>query len=74
MIAHSAPWRCSMCKAAIESVARYYRCSVSSCNSGRMKLRFCSKSCWEKHIPTARHRHASCIKENPDATPVQEAG
>jgi hypothetical protein len=24
-----------------------------------MKLRFCSVTCWEKHVPTARHRNAS---------------
>ncbi len=29
-----------------------------------MKLRFCSVACWEKHVPTARHRKASWIAED----------
>jgi len=28
-----------------------------------MKLRFCSITCWEKHVPTARHRKASYVVE-----------
>jgi hypothetical protein len=28
-----------------------------------MKLRFCSVSCWEKHVPTARHRKAAYVIE-----------
>jgi hypothetical protein len=56
-----------MCRAPIDADATYYRCSVSSCNSGRMKLRFCSRACWEKHVPTARHRSADCIEEQRQA-------
>jgi hypothetical protein len=56
-------WLCSMCRAPINEGDRYYRCSVSSCNSGRMKLRFCSTACWNAHIPTARHRNASYVEE-----------
>ena len=52
---------CSMCKQPIETDGAV-RCSVSSCNAGRMKMRFCSVKCWEKHIPTARHRHASYVE------------
>jgi hypothetical protein len=37
---------------------------VASCNTGRMKLRFCTIVCWEKHIPTARHRKAAYIVED----------
>jgi hypothetical protein len=34
-----------------------------------MKLRFCSVTCWEKHVPTARHRKAAyVVEEKPDAT------
>jgi hypothetical protein len=29
-----------------------------------MKLRFCSVICWEKHIPTARHRKANYVVED----------
>jgi hypothetical protein len=42
---------------------RFYRCSVSSCNSGRVKLMFCGIACWDAHLPTARHRNASAIEE-----------
>lgn len=58
----AAPWVCSTCRAPIEEGTTYYRCSVSSCNSGRMKLRFCSAACWDAHIPTARHRNAACVE------------
>ena len=43
--------------------ARYWRCSVSTCNSGRVKLYFCSVACWDAHLPTARHRSAFAIEE-----------
>ena len=60
-------YACSMCRGEIAAGADYFRCSVSSCNSGRMKMRFCTKACWEKHIPTARHRNASFIEETATA-------
>jgi hypothetical protein len=28
-----------------------------------MKLRFCSTACFERHVPTARHRSAACVEE-----------
>jgi hypothetical protein len=28
-----------------------------------MKLRFCTVVCWEKHVPTARHRKAAYVVE-----------
>ncbi len=54
---------CATCRKLIALGATAYRCSVASCNAGRMKLRFCSVACWEKHVPTARHRKASWIAE-----------
>jgi hypothetical protein len=56
-----------MCKTTIEAGERHLRCSVSSCNSGRMKLLFCSERCWKAHIPTARHRKASYVVIAPAA-------
>jgi hypothetical protein len=50
---------CSMCRKEIAVGARYLKCTVSSCNSGRTKLYFCSPSCWDAHLPTARHRSAA---------------
>ena len=54
---------CSMCRKELFVGARVYRCSVSTCNSGRVKLVFCSIGCWDAHLPTVRHRSASAIDE-----------
>ncbi len=53
---------CCMCKTKILYGTRYYRCSVTACNAGRMKLVFCSPACWNAHLPTARLRNASCVE------------
>jgi hypothetical protein len=29
-----------------------------------MKLRFCTVGCWEKHVPTARHRKATYVVDD----------
>jgi hypothetical protein len=55
--------RCSMCKQPTPPDQPGFRCSVAACNAGRVRLRFCSVACFERHIPTARHRKASCIPE-----------
>jgi hypothetical protein len=54
---------CSMCRKPIEMNSKFFRCSVSTCNSGRVKLAFCGVACWDAHLPTARHRSASAIEE-----------
>jgi hypothetical protein len=52
-------WRpCSACKKPIALGATYYVCSVSTCNRPRTGLVFCDVSCWEIHLPIARHREA----------------
>ena len=50
--------RCSACKKPIALGAPYYVCSVSTCNRPRTGLFFCTVSCWEVHLPVARHREA----------------
>jgi LSD1 subclass zinc finger protein len=50
---------CATCRKLIPPGTSAIRCTVASCNTGRLKLRFCSVKCWEKHVPTARHRKAS---------------
>lgn len=50
--------RCSACKQPIRYGAEYWVCSVSTCNRKRTGLAFCSVSCWEVHLPVARHREA----------------
>jgi hypothetical protein len=54
---------CSMCRKPIAIGAKLIRCSVSTCNSGRVKLVFCSAGCWDSHLPTARHRSAYFVEE-----------
>jgi hypothetical protein len=50
--------RCSACKKPIPLGSTYYVCSVSTCNRPRTGLVFCDVSCWEVHLPVARHREA----------------
>lgn len=54
---------CSMCRKPIPVGVRYWRCSVTNCNMGRVKLVFCSHHCWEAHLPTARHRKATSVED-----------
>ena len=55
----TAGWKkCSGCKESIAFSSVYYVCNVSTCNRKRTALRFCSVSCWEVHLPVARHREA----------------
>lgn len=52
-------WRiCSTCKAPIAFGAKYFTCSVSTCNRKRTGLVFCSVDCWDAHVPILRHREA----------------
>jgi hypothetical protein len=50
--------KCSACKKPIDFGAEYFVCNVSTCNRKRTALQFCSVSCWEVHLPVARHREA----------------
>src|SRR5262245_31713063 len=49
---------CSSCKKPLAFDARYYRCSVSTCNRPRTELTFCSVTCFDAHVPVVRHRDA----------------
>jgi hypothetical protein len=62
-------WRkCSSCKKPIAFAARYYVCSVSTCNGQRTGYVFCSVPCWEVHLPGARHKDAAAIEMEAPAT------
>jgi LSD1 subclass zinc finger protein len=65
---------CATCRKLIPPGTNAIRCTVASCNTGRMKLRFCSVLCWEKHIPTARHRKAAYVVEGERDATVEPAG
>ena len=57
-------WRqCSTCKKPILLGARYYVCSVSTCNGQRTGYVFCGMTCFESHLPGARHRDAGAIEK-----------
>jgi hypothetical protein len=54
---------CIICGKPIAFGARYYLCSVSSCNKKRRTYRFCSPDCWDAHLPDMNHRSAECVEE-----------
>jgi hypothetical protein len=49
---------CSTCRKPIGFGADYFRCSVSTCNRARLALYFCTLTCWDAHLPEAKHRDA----------------
>lgn len=62
--AEATTWKkCSSCKKPITFGSRYYVCSVSTCNAERTGYFFCSISCFEAHLPGARHRQAGAIEK-----------
>lgn len=57
-------WRkCSTCKKNILFNQNYYECSVSTCTGLRTGYVFCCLSCWEVHLPGAKHRQAGAIEK-----------
>jgi len=58
-VSEESQWRrCSACKKPIAYGAGYWVCNVSTCNRKRTGLAFCTVSCWEVHLPVARHRES----------------
>jgi hypothetical protein len=55
--------KCSACRIEIPFLAKYWQCSVSTCNRNRMRLVFCSVACWDSHLGEARHRDAWAVEE-----------
>ena len=55
--------KCSTCKKEIGFRTKYYECSVSTCTGQRTGYVFCSVSCWEVHLPGAKHRDAGAIEK-----------
>lgn len=61
-------WRkCSTCKKDIALNSKYYECSVSTCTGLRTGYVFCSVSCWEVHLPGAKHRDAGAVEKKAPA-------
>jgi len=54
--------KCSSCKKEITYQGRYYICSVSTCNTKKLGLVFCSVSCWDAHLGFANHRSSEAVE------------
>lgn len=65
--------KCSTCKKPIHFNQKYYVCSVSTCNGLRTGYSFCSISCFESHLPGARHRDAGAIEKTAPASHLAAA-
>ena len=67
--------RCSSCKEPVALGALYWVCNVSTCNRKRTALQFCSVSCWDAHLPIARHRDAWAEERRaPETAEAAESG
>jgi hypothetical protein len=55
--------KCSTCKNPILLGKKYFVCSVSTCTGQRTGYSFCSITCFEAHLPGARHRDAGAIEK-----------
>ncbi len=64
--------KCSSCKTSIPYNSKYYVCSVSSCNNKRTGYNFCSVSCFDQHVPMARHKDAGAVEEMSPKKPAPE--
>lgn len=65
--------RCNACKQPIPYGAVHQVCSVSTCNRARTGMVFCSVSCWEVHLPSARHREAWAVEKRAPASAAEAA-
>lgn len=64
--------KCSACKKEIPFHATYKVCSVSTCNSKKLPLIFCSVECWDSHLGFANHKSSWAIeKRAPSQTEVE---
>ena len=61
---------CTTCKKPIAFGADYLQCSVSTCNRNKLAQFFCTLTCWDAHLPEARHRDAWA---EPMKAPTREA-
>lgn len=55
--------KCSSCKKQIPFEAPYFACSVTTCNTKKLGLAFCSVGCWDAHLGFANHRTADAVEE-----------
>lgn len=48
--------KCTTCKTAISYGDKYLVCNVSTCNTKRAAMFFCSIRCFDAHVPVMRHK------------------
>jgi hypothetical protein len=64
--------RCSNCKTPIALGARYWMCSVSTCQRVRAPLQYCKEACWEVHNEIENHRDGWCLEKRAPLVPDEE--
>jgi len=55
--------RCSNCKSEIALNAKYWICSVSTCQRVRSPIQFCKPDCWAVHNESENHRDGWAIEK-----------
>jgi hypothetical protein len=55
--------KCSTCKKPIPYGGKFWVCNVTTCNTKRLGLSFCSVPCWDSHVPLVRHRDSWAIEK-----------
>jgi histone H3/H4 len=65
--------RCSSCKKDIELGAKFYVCSVSTCQHPRKGYQFCSVPCWDAHLGYANHKESWAVEKNAPKTVETES-
>jgi histone H3/H4 len=64
--------RCSNCKKPIALGAKFWVCSVSSCQRVRSPIQFCSPDCFEVHNEVERHKDGWALERIAPMTPDAE--
>jgi histone H3/H4 len=64
--------RCSNCKKPIALGAKYFVCSVSTCQRVRSPIQFCSPDCFEVHNEIERHKDGWALEKKAPLTLEEE--
>lgn len=60
--------RCSNCKSEIALSARYWICSVTTCQRVRAPIQFCKPDCWAVHNEIENHRDGWAVEKTAPST------
>lgn len=65
-------WRkCSSCKKPISFSAKFWLCSVSTCNQRRTNYAFCTVECWDSHVPRMNHKECWAVEKRAPSSQVE---